>query len=404
MTECTNIPKCIQRLLMTSFFSTLATLPEDPILGLQRIFLEDERKDKLNLGIGIYPDKEGNTYLFRAVREAEKRIGERGYPKNYQLIEGDKPGRKFAETFLFRGNNKYSHVSCQTLGGTGALRLAGDMAARLGRKEVAFPAPTWSNYKQIFGASGLQMKPITYYDKVKGEFLREPFFKEVEALPKSAVLVLQGPCQNPTGCDFGKEDRERMAALVREKGLFLILDIAYLGYGDGLEKDLATLDPYLQGECFIALSFSKTLSLYGDRVGFLFANVEKGREEALSSQIRESVRSAYSSPPLHGNLLIQEIFKDEALVRDWKKELENSRLHLVGMREHLADALQKKDKTRDYQYLKKLKGMFSLFDLPEAKILELRKNFRIYLPSNGRVNIAGLEEKTIPLFIDALFA
>ncbi|QRI63328.1 aspartate/tyrosine/aromatic aminotransferase [Shinella sp. PSBB067] len=383
-------------------FDALTRQPDDPLLALIGLFRADERAGKVDLGVGVYRDETGVTRVFRAVKEAERRLVETQQTKAYVGPEGDPVflERLWALTTGEAGRGRAT-AALQTPGGSGALRLAADLMARMGTKGVWLGLPTWPNHASIFKAAGLEVITYPFFDVPAQAVL---FDRMIEALSGAApgdAVLLHASCHNPTGANLNAEQWRAISALVAERGLLPVVDIAYQGYGRGLDEDAAGLRTLLAAvpEALVAVSCSKSFGLYRERTGAIYA-VCGSADTALSvrTNLAALARTSYSMPPDHGAAVVGMILGDEALTADWKAELESMRLRIASIRERLAAGLSKR-----WQVLTAIRdqeGMFSLLPLEEADVLKLRAEHAIYMPTSGRINIAGLKTAEVDAVIE----
>ncbi|WPE22200.1 amino acid aminotransferase [Shinella zoogloeoides] len=383
-------------------FDALTRQPDDPLLALIGLFRADERAGKVDLGVGVYRDETGVTRVFRAVKEAERRLVETQQTKAYVGPEGDPVflERLWALTTGEAGRGRAT-AGLQTPGGSGALRLAGDLMARTGTRRIWLGLPTWPNHASIFTAAGLEVVTYPFFDIPSQAVLFERMMEALSGAAPGDAVLLHASCHNPTGANLNTEQWRAVAALVAERGLLPVIDIAYQGYGRGLDEDAAGLRILLSAvpEALVAVSCSKSFGLYRERTGAIYA-VCGSAETALTvrSNLAALARVSYSMPPDHGSAVVSMILGDEALMADWKAELESMRLRITAIRERLAAGL-----SRRWQVLTAIReqeGMFSLLPLEEADVMKLRAEHAIYMPTSGRINIAGLKTAEVDAVIE----
>lgn len=393
---------------MNSFFDTLNSAPDDPILSLAALFEEDKRSEKVNLGIGSYRTSEGMSYLFQAVSEAERQLAQEEFPRDYLPIEGDPFFLKyFEELTIGPWGNSHSIYSVQTLGGTSALHLAANFFHQNVTPVVSVSTPTWSNHPLIFKTSGLTLHQYPYYDPTTHRIDIGGMLEALEKLPASSVVLLQTGCHNPTGVDLNGNEWEEVLSICQKKNLLPFFDNAYQGFRFSLSRDVDPIRLFLEAgmEMAIAASCSKTFGLYGERIGALFIalNHEKSKRK-MASQFKEFIRSNYSTPPIHGAKVVGRILSEPKLREKWMHELENMRLHIEEMRENFSALLVSKSGDDTFLFLREGKGFFSLLGISSQEVLELRHKKGIYLPSNGRINIAGLTPTNLQYVVDAILS
>ena len=383
-------------------FDALTRQPDDPLLALIGLFRADERAGKVDLGVGVYRDETGVTRVFRAVKEAERRLVETQQTKAYVGPEGDPVflERLWALTTGEAGRGRAT-AGLQTPGGSGALRLAGDLMARTGTRRIWLGLPTWPNHASIFTAAGLEVVTYPFFDIPSQAVLFDRMMEALSGAAPGDAVLLHASCHNPTGANLNTEQWRAVAALIAERGLLPVIDIAYQGYGRGLDEDAAGLRILLSAvpEALVAVSCSKSFGLYRERTGAIYA-VCGSAETALTvrTNLAALARISYSMPPDHGAAVVSMILGDEALMADWKAELESMRLRITAIRERLAAGL-----SRRWQVLTAIRqqeGMFSLLPLEEADVMKLRAEHAIYMPTSGRINIAGLKTAEVDAVIE----
>ncbi|WP_439625751.1 amino acid aminotransferase [Shinella sp.] len=383
-------------------FDALTRQPDDPLLALIGLYRADERAGKVDLGVGVYRDETGATPIFRAVKEAERRLVETQPTKAYVGPEGDPVflDRLWALTTGEAGRGRAT-AALQTPGGSGALRLAADLMARMGTKGIWLGLPSWPNHASIFKAAGLEVITYPFFD-IPSQTVQ--FDRMMEALTGAApgdAVLLHASCHNPTGAGLTAEQWRAVSDLIAARGLLPLVDIAYQGYGRGLDEDAAGLRTLLTAvpEALVAVSCSKSFGLYRERTGAIYAACANA-ETALSvrTNLAALARTSYSMPPDHGAAIVSTILGDAALTADWMEEIETMRLRITSIRERLSAGL-----SRRWQVLtavREQEGMFSLLPLEEADVLKLRAEHAIYMPTSGRINIAGLKTAEVDAVIE----
>ncbi|THK37348.1 aspartate/tyrosine/aromatic aminotransferase [Ensifer sp. MPMI2T] len=374
-------------------FDALARQLDDPLLALIGLYRNDERPGKVDLGVGVYRDETGHTPIFRAVKAAEKRLLETQDTKAYVGPEGDRVFLDHLWTLVGGDTVERSHVaSVQTPGGSGALRLAADLIHRLGGRRIWLGLPSWPNHAAIFNAAGLETASHDFFDIPSQAVLFDNVVSALEGAAAGDAVLLHASCHNPTGGALSETQWLEIAALVAERGLLPLVDLAYQGFGRGLNEDVAGLR-HLIGvvpEVLVAVSCSKSFGLYRERTGAIYAlTASPASADTVRSNLAGLARTSYSMPPDHGAAVVRTILADEDLARDWAEELEAMRLRMTGIRRALAEGLR----TR-WQALGAIaaqEGMFSMLPLSEEEVLRLRSEHGIYMPTSGRINIAGLK-------------
>ncbi|MES2043239.1 MAG: amino acid aminotransferase [Pseudomonadota bacterium] len=379
----------------------LSQQPPDPLLALIRAFRSDPRTNKIDVGVGVYRDDEGRTPVFRAVKEAERRLVEEQASKAYLGAEGDIGFFDALKPIIFGRADHADRLSgLQTVGGTGALRVAAEVIARArpgGRVWVG--NPTWPNHPPILRAAGLE---IVGYDHFDAATQRLTFGRLLDALGQAApgdVALLHGCCHNPSGADFDAEQWTEIARLLRDRGVLPLIDFAYQGLGDGLDEDAVGLRTVLDivGEGLVAYSCDKNFGLYRERVGALYAlSSSAAQARIVQSNLLSLTRANWSMPPDHGAAIVRVILEDAALAADWRVELIEIASRIHRMRALLAEA------DPALAPLARQRGMFSTLPLSPADVARLCETRGIYMPSSGRINVLGLTSETLAPFVDAL--
>lgn len=384
------------------FFSELELIPPDPIFGLAKSFLEDKRQNKINLTVGIFYGEDLQCDVLKSVKEAEKIFLDKEKDKQYLPMLGMSEFLKLTGELAFGKEGFNSHIdrmtSCQSIGGTGALRIAAEALNVLGSKKVVLPNPTWANHKKIFSSAGLDIDFYPYFDKETQAIDFEAMISFLEGQEPKTGVVLHACCHNPTGCDLSQSQWQKIYEVTTKKQLIPIFDMAYLGFGDTIEHDAYSVRFFLEKgqEFFLCFSYSKIFGLYGERVGAVFALADdKKSAELLSSNIQSIVRGNYSNPPKHGSALVVEVLSNDDLRAEWEKELAHMRERIVSVRSLFADKLIEKGFDAPVENIKKMKGLFCLLPL-DAKLSSLMiEKYAIYLTSSGRVNLTGLSKQNV---------
>ncbi|MFP3019205.1 MAG: amino acid aminotransferase [Arsenophonus sp.] len=380
--------------------------PDDPILGLVESFNADLRKQKINLGIGVYKDESGKIPILTSVKKAEKYLLEKEETKNYLPISGIAEFATVTQTLLFGNNHPIIAENrirtSQAPGGTGALRISAEFIAKQNFTErVWISQPTWPNHENIFKATGLKISYYNYYDPNKNNLDFSGMLTSLEDAKPGDVLLLHGCCHNPTGIDLTIEQWEILSTISKKKNLLPLFDFAYQGFAVGLDEDAQGLRIFVKKnpEIIIASSYSKNFSLYNERVGACtIITKNSDQAEKVVSQIKSIIRANYSNPPSHGASIVTKILSDESLKKEWIKELTNMRQRIQKMRQLFVSTLQEKDAKQDFTFISKQNGTFSFSGLNKDQIKQLREKHAIYTISSGRINIAALTlENMIPL-------
>lgn len=388
-------------------FEKLSQAPADAIVGLIAEYAADPRSDKIDLGVGVYRDDKGETPVMRAVRAAEERVHAAQTTKTYLGMAGAKPfNAVMAELVLGSANDPDRVRVAQSVGGTGALRILADLIARARQGSTVWLSdPTWPNHKPIVDAAGLRSATYPYFDTVTKSVRFEAMFEALGQVPAGDTVLLHGCCHNPTGANLNPEQWDRIADLLAKRGVFVLLDLAYLGFGDGLEEDaygVRKLASHLP-ELAIAASCSKNFGLYRDRVGAaILVAQDAAAADIAQSQLLSVVRANYSMPPDHGAAVVAEILTDPDLRADWEAELTDVRDRMIALRQDLADALRQRTNSDRFDFLAEHRGMFSLCGLTPETVARLKKDAGIYMVGSSRINVAGLRASQIPGFADAI--
>lgn len=395
---------------MMSFFESVAKLPQDPIFKLPVAFNSDPRSCKVNLGVGTYRDAEGRTPIFSSVKKAERSLMDKESSKEYLPIQG-LPAFIHACSDLVFGSGISSEktreiCTVQTLGGTGALRLGGDFLVRaMGRRTIYLPDPTWPNHGKVFGYAGMDVHHYNYYDKdVQNVDFRE-VSQKIGSMEPEGIVLLHVCCHNPTGCDFSTEQWQELSALIKKRRVIPFFDMAYQGFGEGVEEDVFPIRYFAAKghEMLVANSLSKNFGMYSERIGSL-SIVAEGEEAAgrISSQLKQLIRSNYSNPPRHGAQIVADVLQSAALKNEWLEELSGMCRRLTALRRRLVAGLQDKCKGKDWSFLARQKGFFAYCGFTAEETGRLIKNYGIYVPDDGRINISGLNENNLDYVVQAI--
>jgi aspartate/tyrosine/aromatic aminotransferase len=379
-------------------FERLQAAPSDPILGLAEAFRADPRPGKINLAVGVYQDASGKTPLLESVRRAGQQVIERQSTKSYLPIPGSPAFAAAVGKLLFGEANEIvtsgRAATSHTPGGTGALRVAADLIhQQFPKATVWLTDPTWPNHPQIFSAAGVPTKTFPYFDAARNALAWDALLAAIEKMPAGDVILLHGCCHNPTGIDPTPDQWNQLADAVYKRGLLPLLDFAYQGFADGLEKDAAGLRAFCRpkAELLVCSSFSKNFGLYNERVGALtIVASDKATADIVQSQIKVCIRANYSNPPAHGEELVVAVLADKELTALWEKEVAQMRDRINGMRELLVKTLKAKGVPGDYSFITKQRGMFSYSGLTKQQVEALREKHAIYVVGSGRINVAGI--------------
>lgn len=395
----------LDRPLATALFDSLDRQPPDALLAVIGLHRADPRPDKIDVGVGVYRDAAGATPVMRAVKAAEARLLAGQDSKSYLGAEGDQRYTDLLATVAL-GDTLAADpriTGIQTPGGTGALRLAAELIARSGKAPTIWiGTPTWPNHGPIFANAFADVRCFEQYDPASQRIRAGAILEAMARAAPGDVFILHGCCHNPTGVDPDAAEWAAIGAMAEQRGLLPIIDIAYHGFGDGLDLDLAPLRMLLDAlpAALIAYSCSKNFGLYRDRVGALFVAADAAIAEAAWSNLLLLARTSYSMPPDHGAAIVGTILRSPVLEADWRRELESYRLRLRHLRGQLAAAGRIGEV--DLAPLATQKGFFSMLPLRPQQVDQLRRDHGIYMAQSGRINIAGLSDRQIPAFVAAL--
>ena len=396
----------------SSIFAAVEMAPRDPILGLNESFNADSRSTKVNLGVGVYFNDNGKIPLLGAVKIAEKARVESQPARGYQPIDGLPAYNQAVQTLLFGKDSALLAegrvATAQALGGTGALKVGSDYLKRLlPNSTVYISDPSWENHRAIFESSGFAVESYPYYDAATRGVNFEAMKAKLGSLPAGAIVVLHACCHNPTGADLSPAQWQETIETIRARGLVAFLDMAYQGFADGIAEDALVLNLFAASglQFFLSSSFSKSFSLYGERVGAL-SIVTAAKEESarVMSQIKRVIRSNYSNPPSHGGAVVAAVLASPELRQMWEDELAGMRLRIRAMRSSLVEKLAAKGTSQDFSFIIKQRGMFSYTGLSADQVARMQKEFGIYAVSTGRICLAALNTKNIDYVADAIAA
>ncbi len=391
------------------FFQEVSDGPPDAIFGLSDAFKENVHPHKINLVMGVYKNEDLKSDLLPSVRKAKQAILSEDLLANYLPIDGDQElvegigGLLFGDSFWKAHRQRI--YGAQSVGGTSALRIGAEFAHEFVGQTVYVPQPTWPIHRQIFERAGCRVKSLPYYDSVKREFSLSSMLAALQQMPPKSVVLLQGACHNPTGCDPSAAEWCEIARTMKERQLLPFFDVAYQGFGDGIEEDAAAIRHFANEglEFLVAYSCSKNFSLYCQRVGVLFAvTASSDIKRKTASQFKRIIRTLYSNPPAHGARIVAKILKG-SLKKEWRIDVETMRLRIQTVRRNLVKRLSSRSiRDAQFDYLLAHKGMFSYVAMEKAQVGRLIDEFAIYLPDSGRINVAGLNSKNIDYVVDSL--
>ncbi|MGP3791718.1 amino acid aminotransferase [Pseudomonas sp. B392_1p] len=395
-----------------SLFSAVEMAPRDPILGLNEAFNADTRSTKVNLGVGVYYNEEGRIPLLRAVAEAEKARLAAHAPRGYLPIEGLSSYDSAVQTLLFGEDSSLLAegrvVTTQSLGGTGALKTGADFLKRLlPTAVVAISNPSWENHRALFESAGFPVQNYRYYDADSQGVDRAGMLADLKALPARSIIVLHACCHNPTGVDLSLDDWKAVLEVLREREHVPFLDIAYQGFGDGIDQDAEAVRLFAESglQFFVSSSFSKSFSLYGERVGALSIVTDSPEETSrVLSQVKRVIRTNYSNPPTHGATIVGNVLNSPELRSLWEAELTEMRERIRGMRMAMVQGLAEMGASRDFSFVARQRGMFSYSGLSPEQVERLRTEFGIYAIGTGRICVAALNRNNLGPVLNAIKA
>lgn len=388
-------------------FEALPEPKADAILALMMAFRADTREDKIDLGVGVYKDSAGKTPVMRAIKSAEKKLLDTQDTKAYVSPLGSAPFCKAMIEQVFGADADTGRIkAAQSIGGSGALRVLADLMKK-GRPDADMwvSDPTWPNHVPLLGAAGYTLHSYPYYDASNGKVDFDGMLAALEKAKAGDIVVLHGCCHNPTGADLTLDQWSTLIDLLQANDLFPFVDIAYQGFGDGLEEDAAAVRLMASRlpEMVVAASCSKNFGLYRERVG---AAIVMAADEAEATRahglLGTVIRANYSMPPDHGANSTEIVLSDSTLNREWREELETMRVRMMNLRQQFSDALRKRSNSDRFDYIARQKGMFSRLPLNTEQLETLRRDHGIYIVGDGRITVAGLPEAGLDKLADAI--
>jgi aromatic-amino-acid transaminase len=384
--------------------------PRDPILGVTEAFNADPNPKKVNLGVGVYYDDNGKIPLLECVKRAERQLLESAPPRGYLPIDGLPEYDRAVQQLVLGADHPVVRekrvVTVQALGGTGGLKVGADFLRRIDpAAQVWISDPSWENHRALFENAGFTVQSYPYYDAPTHGVRFDAMLGALERLPAGTVVVLHACCHNPTGVDLSPDQWGRVIEAVRARALVPFLDIAYQGFADGLEPDAEAVRRFAQAgmPLFISNSFSKSFSLYGERVGALSVVAGSSDEAArVLSQLKRLVRTNYSNPPTHGGKVVATVLNDVALRTLWEQELAQMRDRIRTMRKRLVEGIHARVPGADFRFVERQRGMFSYSGLSKQAVQRLREEFSVYAIDSGRICVAALNSRNIDYVSDAI--
>ncbi len=386
--------------------------PPDAILGLAEAYRNDPRPNKVNLSAGVFVDETGRTPMLGTVIEAERRLAASAATKLYRPIDGDVAYRDAVRELVLGGDHEAvtsgRALATQTPGGTGGLRVAADLLRQTGASETLWMSePTWPNHPQLFHAAGFKIRSYPYTDGTGRRIDEDALLAALGEASPGDVVLLHGACHNPTGVDPTPELWRRIGDVVEERRLLPLVDLAYQGFGDGLVEDAAGLHELVRpgAELLVSTSFSKTFSLYAERVGAMLVIARSAADaNAVQSHVKAAIRVNYSNPPAHGADIVRTILNDAALRPQWEAELAAMRARIKDNRRALVAALEERHIPGDWSGIATQRGMFALLGLTAHQVAQLKDEHGVYVVGKGRINVAGFTPGNLGTFADALGA
>ena len=398
--------------MSSSIFAAVEMAPRDPILGLNESFNADTRSTKVNLGVGVYFDDNGKIPLLAAVKAAEDARVKSALPRGYQPIEGSPAYNQAVQNLLLGKDSALiangQVITAQALGGTGALKIGADYLKRLSpNAKVYISDPSWENHRALFESAGFVVENYPYYDATTRGVNFAGMKACLNSLDAGSIIILHACCHNPTGADLSDAQWQEVVDVCRERGLVPFLDMAYQGFADGIDADAVAVRAFSASglQFFVSSSFSKSFSLYGERVGAL-SIITAGKDEAgrVMSQVKRVIRTNYSNPPIHGGALVAAVLSSPELRQQWEDELGGMRDRIRAMRTGLVDAIKAQGVAQDFSFVIKQRGMFSYTGLTAAQVERMKDEFGIYAVSTGRICLAALNTKNVDYVAKAIAA
>ncbi len=396
-----------------SLFTAVEMAPRDPILGLNEQFASDPNPNKVNLGVGVYYDEHGKLPLLECVRAAEQQMAEAAKPRGYLPIDGIAAYDAAVQSLVFGASSDVVRskrvATVQAIGGTGGLKVGADFLKQVNPSaKLLISAPSWENHRALFTRAGFEVAEYAYYDPAlrnQGGIDFAAMKAALNAAPAGTVVVLHACCHNPTGYDLTPAQWDEVIAIVKSRGLVPFLDMAYQGFGAGIAEDGAAVAKFVAAglDLFVATSFSKSFSLYGERVGALSVVCASAEEASrVLSQLKIVIRTNYSNPPTHGAQIVATVLATTALRAQWEDELAAMRVRIKAMRTALVGKLAAAGVKQDFGFVAQQQGMFSYSGLSAAQMQRLRSEFGIYGVDSGRICVAALNGKNIDAVVAAI--
>ena len=394
----------------TTLFSAVEMAPRDPILGLNEQYNADPNPAKVNLGVGVYFDDQGKLPLLQCVRAAEQAMMEKPAPRGYLPIDGIAAYDNGVKSLVFGADSDVVQsgrvATVQAIGGTGALRIGADFLKKVSpNARVLISDPSWENHRALFTQAGFTVGTYRYYDAANRGINFAGFLADLQAAPAETIVVLHACCHNPTGYDITPAQWDEVVQVVKSRKLTAFLDMAYQGVGHGIAEDGAVVGKFVAAgvNFFVSTSFSKSFSLYGERVGALSV-VCQSKEEAgrVLSQLKIAIRTNYSNPPTHGAAVVAAVLNTPALRQQWEQELGAMRVRIKQMRQALVEGLQAAGIEQDMSFVTRQIGMFSYSGLSKEQMVRLRSEYGVYGTDTGRMCVAALNSGNIAYVCESI--
>ena len=393
-----------------SLFSAVEMAPRDPILGLNEQFNADPNPKKVNLGVGVYFDDNGKLPLLQCVQAAEKAMMEKPAARGYLPIDGIAAYDNAVKALVFGADSDVVQsgrvATVQAIGGTGGLKIGADFLKKINpNARVLISDPSWENHRALFTNAGFDVGTYRYYDAATRSVNFDGMLADLRAATPGTIVVLHACCHNPTGYDITPAQWDQVIEVVKANNLVAFLDMAYQGFGHGIAEDGAVIGKFVAAglNIFVSTSFSKSFSLYGERVGALSV-VANDKEEAarVLSQLKIVIRTNYSNPPTHGGAVVAKVLTTPALRQQWEEELGAMRVRIKAMRQKLVDGLQAAGVQQDMSFMTQQIGMFSYSGLTKEQMLRLRSEFGVYGTDTGRICVAALNSQNVGYVCQAI--
>jgi aromatic-amino-acid transaminase len=396
--------------MSTTLFSALEMAPTDPILGVTEAYNADPNPQKVNLGVGVYTGDDGKVPVLECVRQAEIRLAAAPLPRNYLPINGLAAYDAAVQRLLFGAESEPVKsgrtVTVQTLGGTGGLKVGADFLRRtLPGSQIWISDPSWENHRALFEYAGFTVNTYPYYDPETHGLKFDAMIGALDRLAPQSIVLLHACCHNPTGVDLSPEQWERVIEVVNRRNLVPFLDIAYQGFAEGLDADAAAVRRFIEASpaVFVSSSFSKSLSLYGERVGALSIATRDANEAGrVLSQLKRVIRTNYSNPPTHGGQAVAMVLTTPELRAQWEQELGQMRDRIKTMRRSLVEKIRGIRADYDFDFVVRQRGMFSYSGLTLEQVRRLRAEYSVYAIDSGRVCVAALNSRNVDYVAQAI--